>query len=612
VGPATNNANILHRPSPSFAINHSEWIYKLIILGLNAFHADSSAALLRDGKLIAAAEEERFRRIKHWAGFPSEAIAYCLREAGVQLSDVEHIAFNQDNRAQLLRKIVYFLTKRPAINLVLSRIRNRRARADIRGFLEQAFPGDTARGELHAVEHHLAHMASAFHVCPFDRAAVVSIDGFGDFSSAAWGTAAGCEVSTDGRVFFPHSLGIFYQALTQYLGFPHYGDEYKVMGLAPYGRPSFLDAMRKILRLLPDGGFELDLRFFRHHREDVAYQWMEGSPEFGDLFSHALEDLLGPRRQPADPLEQKHRDIARSAQALYEEAFFHLLGVLRERCGLTNLALAGGCAMNSVANGKVRRMTPFTRVYVQAAAGDAGGAIGAAFATWHKLGGKRSFVMDHAYWGPAFGSEEITKLLVTHQSELSAAGCSVEQISDEAALCRRTAAAIADGQVVGWFQGRMEWGPRALGNRSILCDPRRGDMKALLNAKIKRRESFRPFAPSVLEAAVPEWFEEDDAVPFMMQVFQIREEKRKLIPAVTHVDGSGRLQTVSRQSNPRYYALIESFRAITNVPMVLNTSFNENEPVVCAPKEALDCFLRTQMDSLVLGDTIICRGDRVE
>jgi carbamoyltransferase len=584
----------------------------LLILGLNAFHADSSATLLRDGKLIAAAEEERFRRIKHWAGFPSEAIAYCLREARVQLSDVDHIAFNQDNRANLLRKILYFVAKRPDIKLVLSRLRNRRARMDIPRLLEQTFPGKTFRGQLQPVEHHLAHLASAFHVSQFEEAAVVSVDGFGDFSSAAWGVGADCEISTHGRVYFPHSLGIFYQALTQYLGFPHYGDEYKVMGLAPYGRPSLLDDMRKIVRLHPDGGFALDLRFFRHHREDVAYQWMEGSPEFGDLFSPALEQLLGPRRHPSDPLEDRHRDIARSAQALYEEAFFNLLDVLQKRCGLTDLALAGGCAMNSVANGKVRRMTPFRRVYVQAAAGDAGGAIGAAYAVWHKLGGKHAFVMDHAYWGPAFGAAETAQLLTAHRSELSAARCTVKEIADEPELCRRTAAAIADGRVVGWFQGRMEWGPRALGNRSILCDPRRADMKALLNAKIKRRESFRPFAPSVLEEAVPEWFEEDDAVPFMMQVFQIREEKRKQIPAVTHVDGSGRLQTVSRLSNPRYYALIESFRAVTNVPMVLNTSFNENEPVVCTPKEALDCFLRTQMDALVLGDTIIWREDHTE
>jgi carbamoyltransferase len=579
----------------------------MIILGLNAFHADSAAALVQDGKLIAAAEEERFRRVKHWAGLPSAAVAYCLREAGIRLSDVDHIAFNQDNRANLVRKICYFLVRRPNIGLVLRRIHNRRARAGLPILLEQAFPGQGVRAKLHAVEHHLAHLASAFHVSPFDQAAVVSVDGFGDFSSAAWGVGAGCEIWTQGRVYFPHSLGIFYQALTQYLGFPHYGDEYKVMGLAPYGQPSFLDAMRKILRLLPDGGFELDLRFFRHHREDVAYQWMEGSPEFGDLFSAALEGLLGPRRLPSDPLDDRHRDIARSVQALYEEAFFHLLNVLQKRGGLTDLVLAGGCAMNSVANGKVRRMTPFRRVYVQAAAGDAGGAIGSAFALWHKLGGQRAFVMDHAYWGPAFGAADFAQVLAAHRSEISASGCTVEENSDETALCRRTAAAITDGKVVGWFQGRMEWGPRALGNRSILCDPRRSDMKALLNAKIKRRESFRPFAPSVLEEAVSEWFEEDDAVPFMMQVFQIREEKRVLIPAVTHVDGSGRLQTVSQLTNPRYHRLIESFCNLTGVPMVLNTSFNENEPVVCEPKEALQCFLRTSMDMLVMGETIVER-----
>ena len=578
----------------------------MIILGLNAFHADSSAALVRDGKLIAAAEEERFRRIKHWAGFPSQAVAYCLREAGVQLSQVEHIAFNQDSRANLLRKIAYFLIKRPNINSVLRRLRNRRALAGLPELLARAFPGQTVRGEFHPVEHHLAHLSSAFYVGPFDQAAVVSVDGFGDFSSAAWGTAAGSEISTHGRVYFPHSLGIFYQALTQYLGFPHYGDEYKVMGLAPYGRPLLVGAMRNIVRLLPGGGFELDLKFFRHHREN-PYEWADGSPEFSDLFSPALQDLLGPRRLPNEPLEDRHRDIARSAQAIYEEAFFHLLRILQERSGLTDLALAGGCAMNSVANGKVRRITSFRRVYVQAAAGDAGGAIGAAFAVWHKLGGKRTFVMDHAYWGPAFGTTDVAQPLAAHRPKLSATGCTIEEISDEVELCRRTAAAIADGQVVGWFQGRMEWGPRALGNRSILCDPRRSDMKALLNAKIKRRESFRPFAPSVLEEAVSEWFEENDAVPFMMQVFQIRKEKREIIPAVTHVDGSGRLQTVSRRANPRYYRLIESFSAITNVPMVLNTSFNENEPVVCNPEEALDCFLRTKMDCLVIENTFISR-----
>jgi carbamoyltransferase len=412
----------------------------------------------------------------------------------------------------------------------------------------------------------------------------------------------------DGRIFFPHSLGLFYQSLTQYLGFPHYGDEYKVMGLAPYGQPRQLEAMRKIVRLLPGGTFELDLGYFRHHREETPYQWSEGAPQFGDLFSDALEDLLGPRRDPNDPLEDRHRDIARSVQAMYEEAFFHLITPLQARSGLTDLVLAGGCAANSVANGKVRRLTAFRRVYVQSAAGDAGGAIGAALSVWRRLGGKRSFVMDHALWGPGFSDDELGRLLAARGDQLAAAGCRLRRIADDAGLCAETAAAVADGQVVGWFQGRMEWGPRALGARSIVCDPRRSDMKQILNAKIKRRESFRPFAPSVLDRAVGDWFEEDDDVPFMMQVFQIREQKRPLIPAVTHVDGSGRLQTVHRAANPRYYALIEAFEKLTGVPMVLNTSFNENEPVVCRPEEALDCFLRTQMDMLVLGDHVIDRA----
>jgi carbamoyltransferase len=579
----------------------------VIILGINAFHGDSSACLVRDGVLVAAAEEERFRRIKHWAGFPSQAIAYCLAEAGAALADVDHVAVNQDSHANQLKKVAYVLKEKPDLGLVLGRLRNRRARAGVGDLLAKAFPGQALNAEVHSVEHHLAHLASAFDVSPFHEAVAVSVDGFGDFASTAWGVGRGDALSVDGRVYFPHSLGLFYQSLTQYLGFPHYGDEYKVMGLAPYGQPRQLDAMRKIVRLLPDGTFELDLTYFRHHREEQAYQWSEGAPEFGDLFSPALEDLLGPRRAATDPLEDHHRDIARSVQAMYEEAFFHLITPLQAKTGLTDLVLAGGCAANSVANGKVRRMTPFKRVYVQSAAGDAGGAIGAAFQVWRKLGGERRFVMDHALWGPGYGDSALGQMLAAREGELSAAGCRVRQVPDDAQLCAETAAAVADGQVVGWFQGRMEWGPRALGARSIVCDPRRSDMKQILNAKIKRRESFRPFAPSVLDRSVGDWFEEDDDVPFMMQVFQIREEKRPQIPAVTHVDGSGRLQTVHQAANPRYYALIEAFEQLTGVPMVLNTSFNENEPVVCRPEEALDCFLRTRMDVLVLGDHVIDR-----
>ncbi len=579
----------------------------MIILGLNAFHGDSSAALVRDGALIAAAEEERFCRVKHWAGFPSQSIAYCLREAGLSLADVDHVAVNQNNRANLLRKIQYVLKDISKIGLAFERIRNRQERQRIPELLERAFPASGFKGKFHNVEHHFAHLSSAFHVSPFQDAVVVSIDGFGDFSSAAWGLGHGTDIKIDGRVLFPHSLGIFYQALSQYLGFPHYGDEYKVMGLAPYGSPSFVDAMRKIVKLLPGGGFELDLSYFTHQRQAGAYQWAGGAPEFPDLFSLELENLLGARRQSADPLEDRHRDIAHSVQAMYEEAFFHLIDGLQKVSGLTNIALAGGCAANSVANGKVRRKTGFKRVYVQAAAGDAGGAIGSAFAIWHRLGGQRSFVMNDAYWGPHYSRDEVNRLIENERPEIERAGCVVMELTDDGELCRRVATAVADGKVIGWFQGRMEWGPRALGNRSILCDPRRGDMKALLNAKIKRRESFRPFAPSILEEEVPNWFEEDDAVPFMMQVFQIQKDKRARIPAVTHVDGSGRLQTVSSRTNPLYHRLIKEFYSMTGVPMLLNTSFNENEPVVCQPKEALDCFLRTNMDLLAIGNTIVTR-----
>jgi carbamoyltransferase len=579
----------------------------MIILGINAFHADSSAALVKDGVLVAAAEEERFRRVKHWAGFPSQSIAYCLREGGLRFRDVDHIALNMNSRAHRLRKVRYVLRYSPDVRLVVARVRNRRKRQQLPELLGAVFPGDNFRGIFHNIEHHLAHLSSAFHVSPFDEAAVVSVDGFGDFASAAWGVGRRGDIDIAGRVYFPHSLGVFYEALTHYLGFPYYGDEYKVMGLAPYGKPTYLGEMRSIVRLMPDGIFALNLDYFTHHSEEMPYQWENAAPQAGDLFSPALEDLLGPRRWPEDPLEDRHRDIARSVQAMYEEAFFHLIGTLQQRFGLSDIALAGGCAMNSVANGKIRRMTPFRRVYVQCAAGDAGGAIGAAFVVWHRLGGNRSFIMDHAFWGPQFSPAEIKRLLAEHREEILRSGCTIEEIGDEEELCRRAAATIAEGAVLGWFQGRMEWGPRALGNRSILCDPRRADMKAILNGKIKRRESFRPFAPSVLAEAVGEWFEEDDAVPFMMQVFQIREEKRAQIPAVTHVDGSGRLQSVYRQANPRYYRLIECFRDLTGVPMVLNTSFNENEPVVCRPEEALDCFLRTKMDALVIGDVFASR-----
>jgi len=582
----------------------------LIILGINAFHADAAAAILRDGMLVGAVEEERFTRIKHWAGFPAQSIAWCLRQAGAALGDVDVIAINQDSRANLGPRLRYLASHPPHPGLWLDRLRTRAARMSAAAHLAEAFAGARFRGSWVRVEHHLAHLASAYLVSPFRAAAVVSVDGMGDFASAAWGRGEGDALTVDGRIAFPHSLGIFYQALTQYLGFDGYGDEYKVMGLSPYGRPRHVETLRRVLSSGADGCFMLDLSCFRHHREPVAMQWDGGAPLFGALFSDRLEALLGPRRQPGDELDERHCDIAASVQAVYEEALFNLLGAVQKSSGMTQLALAGGCAMNSAANGKIARMTGFRDVYVPPAPGDAGGAIGAALVARQRAGGNRVCVMEHAAWGPSYDPTATARAIEDAAAALRTAGCEVVPLRDAETAARRAAQAIADGHVVGWFQGAAEWGPRALGHRSILADPRRADMKDILNVRIKRREPFRPFAPAVLEEAAGDWFENAVAVPFMSQVLPVKPDKRALIPAVTHVDGSARVQTVSRPANPRFWHLIDAFRAITGVPMVLNTSFNENEPIVLSPQEAIDCFLRTSMDALALGDTWIARPAR--
>jgi carbamoyltransferase len=581
---------------------------KTAVLGINAFHADASATLIVDGHLVAAAEEERFTRVKHAAGFPAESIKYCLASAGITASDLSQVAVNTDRHGGLLHKLKYTLKRRPSLKFLAQRLLHVRDRVGISERFTELANGTPFKGTFEAVDHHRAHLASCFWVSPYEKAVALSIDGFGDFRSAAWGLGVGTDLKIHGGVRFPHSLGVLYQALTQYLGFPHYGDEYKVMGLAAYGEPSYLPQVRKLVKLLPDGGYELDLKYFRHHREGFTYVWGDGEPKISDLYTLALTALLGiPPRKPDEPLEQRHRDLAASVQAIYEEAFFHLLNKLHAKYRCDNLTLAGGCAMNSLANGKIPDRTPFTSVYVQSAAGDAGGSLGAAYEVLRRQGARRDFVMTHAYWGPDYTEASIRREIDARRGQLAAESCRLERIGTEHLLCERVAQMIGQGNVVGWFQGRMEWGPRALGNRSILCDPRRTDVKDLLNLKIKRRESFRPFAPSVLREHVGEWFEHDSDVPFMMQVFPIRPEKRGLIPAVTHVDGSGRLQTVSADANPRYHHLISEFHRQTGVPMLLNTSFNENEPVVCQPREALDCFLRTKMDVLVLGDYLIER-----
>lgn len=580
------------------------------IIGLNAFHGDSSACLFVNGEMRAAVEEERFRRIKHWAGFPSESIKYCLQSSGLSLSDIDIIAINTDPKAARWKKIGFALSGRASLSLITEKLKVREKRKGIAEHLLDAFPGQSFNGKIEYIEHHLAHLASAYNMSPYSSASIVSVDGFGDFASAAWGYGESGTIDCQKRVYFPHSLGIFYQGLTQYLGFPHYGDEYKIMGLAPYGEPIYRDQMDEILAPTKGIGFELNLDYFQHHKKPIGYEWDGGSPKVSKLFTDKMVELLGPMRQQNEPLEQKHRDLARSIQDAYERTFFDMLNKLYKQHSTDNLTIAGGCGMNSVANGKVHLRTPYRNVYIQSAAGDAGGAIGAAVeaAKKHSKVSVSSFSMTHSYWGPSFNDDQLGDLLANHSDELNQAGCVVSNNLKLDTLVDQVSDAIIDGRVIGWFQGAMEWGPRALGNRSILGDPRRIDMKDILNIKIKRRESFRPFAPSVMQEHVKDWFESDAPVPFMMKVFQIKTDQREKIPAVTHVDGSGRLQTVTEDSNRPYYKLIEAFFNKTGVPMLLNTSFNENEPVVCNPEEALACFLRTNMDVLVLGSHLVVRG----
>ncbi|MDH4228330.1 MAG: carbamoyltransferase [Nitrospirota bacterium] len=581
----------------------------MIVLGLNAYHGDASACLLRDGRLVAAVEEERFRRIKHWSGFPSEAIRYCLAQAGVRLQDVDCVAVNGDPGANLGGKLRFTLRSLPSPALLLDRLQNSGRRMSIEAALEKAVPEGTFHGIVQPVEHHLAHLASAFFTAPYEHAVAVSVDSFGDMSSAAWGLGAGTRLQMDGRVGFPHSLGIFYQALTQFLGFPHYGDEHKVMGLAPYGQPSYLDEMRRVVKVQADGTFRLQLDYFRHHREKLTRAQDGGTPESGPLWSPKLEQLLGPPRTPRAPVTPRHADIASSVQAMYEEALGALLGHIHAIYGVDNLVLAGGCALNSAANGRICTSTPFRHLHVPAAAGNAGGALGAALAVWHdsEVEAPRQPV-EHACWGPGYTDAEIGVVIKNLWSRLRARDCAVRSAGNDAEVCEFTARALADGKVVGWFQGRMEWGPRPLGNRSILADPRRADMREFISQKIKRRDSFRPFSPSILREAVADWFEVDADVPYMSQAHPIREERQDQVPAVTHVDGSSHLHTVSASFNPLYHRLISAFRDITGVPMLLNTSFTDHELLVCNPAEALECFLRSDMEVLVMGRYLLDRS----
>jgi carbamoyltransferase len=573
----------------------------LYILGVNAYHGDASAAIAKDGQLIAAVEEERFNRKKHCAGFPAAAIRYCLQVANISVDELDHVGISRDPSAHLHKKILFSITRLPNLSgLIAARLANAARIRDLREELARALDvSPQFRAQIHRVEHHRAHMASCFLVSPFDRAAILSIDGFGDFISTMWGIGENNRIGVLGQIEYPHSAGIVYTATSQYLGFPKYGDEGKVMGLAPYGRPRYLEQFRDIIRT-ENGGFKLNLDYFKHDSEGVDMTWEDGSPTVGRIFSEKFVDTFGPARQAGDPLASIHEDIAASLQARLEEVSFHILNQLYQETKTDRLCLAGGVAYNSVMNGKILLNTPFREVFVQPAAGDSGTALGVCYYVHNVvLQRPRSFVMEHAYTGPEFTNGQI-------ETVVRGSDFDYRELSDDE-LTLSAAQAIADGKIVGWFQGRMEFGPRALGNRSIVVDPRRAEMKDILNARIKKREPFRPFAPSVLEECVGDYFEQTHPSPAMLMVYQVKQDKRAVIPAVTHVDGSGRLQTVSRSNNLRYHQLISDFDRLTGVPVVLNTSFNEDEPIVCTPEEALNCFQRTRMDVLFLGNYMLWR-----
>ncbi len=574
----------------------------MLILGLNMFHADASAAVLQDGEVVFAIAEERLNRIKHYAGFPSLAVKACLDAVGAKVTDVDHVAVGQDSDANLAKKVQYALAN-PAKILNFIRLRQRKqAMRDVRLLLAGALDVDAQqlRFQEHHLEHHIAHIASAYYCSPWEKAAGFSYDGSGDFVSTMMARCEGLEIEVLDRVFLPHSLGSFYTMICEFIGYKKYGDEGKVMGLAPYGKPTYCRQISEIVRL-KNGTFQLNLDYFKPLGSNQGMQIQaDGTVKLAPHFSSRMKKLFGDPREPYSEITQRDMDLAFAMQHNFEEVFFHLAKSLHQRVPSENLAMAGGCALNSVANGKLFDRTAFQKTWIQPAAGDEGLAIGAALHTYHSvLKQPRRYVMKNSYLGSEFSDARI-------ESDLKKAGFSYKKL-ERALLLDAVAEQIAAGNVVGWFQGRMEWGPRALGNRSIVAHPGLPNMKDVLNARIKQREWFRPFAPSILVERQSEYFEHNHPSPFMLHVYKIRPEKRDQLCAVNHVDDTGRLQSVSREENPLYYDLICAFERRTGIPVILNTSFNENEPIVCTPDEAIDCFKRTRMDVLAIGSFFVLK-----
>jgi len=579
-----------------------------VILGFNAFHADSAACVVVDGELKAAVAEERLGdRVKHSSAFPSRAIRWVLAEAGVSLTDVSHVAIARDPSANKSAKVKYVLGHpQKGFAAALEFFRRNRKTSDTMGSLPEICDVDPAKVTFETVhvEHHLAHIASSYYTSPFDGlTAGFSYDASGDFASAMAARCEGTRIDVLDRVHLPDSLGFFYTAICQLIGFDQFGEEYKVMGLASYGDDKHAELMRELVTLPDDGWFRLTPGYFGMHRGGES-----GGTDanqrlvMGRLYTDRLKQRVGTTRGRREPITQREMDLARSCQARFEEAAIHCMHRLHGQVSTDRLVTAGGCALNGVANARILRDTPFSRTFMHAAASDDGTCVGAAMWCWHNvLGETQRYHMQHAYWGPAYSDEALRE---------AAESCDMPvEALDEQTVLSRVAQLIHDGHVVGWHQGRSEWGPRALGNRSILANPTLATMKDTINAKIKRREGFRPFAPTVLREDVSTYFEQDVFSPFMMHVVKIRPEWRDRLPAVTHVDGTGRLQSIERANNAKYYDLIRAFRALSGVGIVLNTSFNENEPIVDTPRQAVDCFLRTGLDALCLGNYLVVKPE---
>jgi carbamoyltransferase len=584
----------------------------MIILGLNIYHGDAAACIFKDGHLIVAAEEERFTRVKHSAGFPIAAINFCLESLDITIDQVNFIAVNRNPKLRILYKLLYLIKNKFKIKNFFQRFYNLKKIISFSSDIAQRLNVDeqSLKNKILFFDHHLCHAASSVCASGFESTNYATIDGFGDFVSTTIGEFKYNKFFKLNEVKFPHSLGIFYTAITQFLGFENYGDEYKVMGLASYGKPIYFDELLKVVNI-EKNLFRLNLTYFKHHTDGIETSWLESNPNIANVYKDNLSNLLGSPRRKNEEILQIHKDIAASTQAVYEFVFFNILNKLYTKLKNDNLCLSGGCAMNSVANGKIINNTPYKKIFINYSPSDSGGAIGSAILALKKL--KQSINVDsinNPYLGNSYSNQQIKNIIQNYKKKFQEKKIKTHFFVDEDnnKLLQFVAKEIANKKIIGLFSGRMEFGSRALGNRSIIADPRVSEIRNILNLKIKRRESFRPFAPSILQEFTKDWFEVDDEVPFMSKVYKVKKNKQHLIPAVVHVDGTGRLQSVDGKYNKNYYNLIKEFYNLTKIPVILNTSFNENEPIVRNPEQAIECFLRTDMDLLVLENHVLSRN----